>query len=291
MGFLGNFKAMLKSKKVDVRARFEILRETISGTMSKFYMVRDKEREEIVGLKILDPVKTAAFDARLKGLKKPTEGEITAELVHPRIVKLHEHGLTTKDEQFLLMEFLDGPGLNSLLVAKSPLLEGNRVALIRQAAEALAAVHKAGYIHRDVCPRNLIATLQAASLKLIDFGLTIPAKPEFCQPGNRTGNPNYMAPELIRRMATDQRVDIFAFGVTAYEICTFELPWSRGLTGKAAMDHATKAPTDIREHRPTIEPRLAEAISKCLEQDVNKRLGNMEQFLKRIQGIEHEDVA
>ncbi len=74
-------------------------------------------------------------------------------------------------------------------------------------------------------------------MKLIDFGLTLPATPQFLQPGKRTGNPNYMAPEIVRRKPTDQRVDVFAFGVTAYEICTGELPWLRGTTGMAAMTH------------------------------------------------------
>ena len=57
-------------------------------------------------------------------------------------------------------------------------------------------------------------------VKLIDFGLTIPYTPEFCKPGNRTGTPDYLAPELIRRVTTDHRVDLFALGVTAYEMFT-----------------------------------------------------------------------
>jgi len=58
------------------------------------------------------------------------------------------------------------------------------------------------------------------------------------QPGNRTGTPNYMAPELVRRLKTDQRLDVFSFGVTAYETCSFDLPWERGTTGQVAMSHA-----------------------------------------------------
>ena len=122
---------------------------------------------------------------------------------------------------------------------------------IRQAAEAIAAVHEAGFIHRDICPRNFLLTNNREDLKLIDFGLTVPATRWFMQPGNRTGTPNYMAPELVRRRPTDQRLDVFAFGVTAYEICTFELPWLRGTTGMAAM---TPRPAADR-HPPAIAPR------------------------------------
>ncbi len=65
------------------------------------------------------------------------------------------------------------------------------------------------------------------SVKLIDFGLTLPAKPEFMQPGNRVGTPNYMSPEIVRRKKTDLRVDVFSFGVSMYELCAFELPFPR----------------------------------------------------------------
>jgi serine/threonine protein kinase len=290
MGLLDNFKGLFKSaRRVDIRARYEILREAISGTMSKFYMARDRQSDRIVGVKLLDTKKTADFEARLKGLKKPSEGEITATFHHPRIVQVIDHGLTTDNEQFIVMEFLEGQGLNSVLLARDNRLNGQRVELIRQAAEALQAVHQAEYIHRDVCPRNFIVSPAIDSLKLIDFGLSIPNKPEFLQPGNRTGNPNYMAPEIVKRKATDHKVDVFAFGIMAYEICTFELPWTRMLTGKSAMDHATRPPTPIEQYHPGINIRLARAIMTCIEQEVSNRCPSMEQFLKSIKGIDHED--
>jgi len=104
------------------------------------------------------------------------------------------------------------------------------------------------------------------------------------QPGNRTGTPNYMAPELVRRRPTDQRLDVFAFGVTAYEFCTFELPWLRGTTGMAAMTH-DQPPTDIHHYRPDIQPQLAKAIHACIEPDVAKRCPSMEDFLRMIRKV------
>ncbi len=289
MGFLDRIKATLFSSKLNVSSRFELLREAISGTMSKFYMARDRQTGEVVGLKILDREKTTLFEARFKGLVKPTEGEIAIQFDHPYIVMTYEYGLTVDDAQYLVMEFLEGAGMNSVLVGRDSTLEGRRVKFIRQVAQALAEVHSAGYLHRDICPRNLILTGDGEALKLTDFGLSVPATKMFMQPGNRTGTPNYMAPELVRRYQTDQRLDVFAFGVTAYEICTFELPWMRGTTGMAAMTH-DQPPTDIREYRPNIHPVLAKAIHQCIEPNFKKRCPSMEHFLQMISRVEHEDV-
>ncbi len=275
--------------RLDVRSRFELKREAISGTMSNFYMARDRQTGRIVGLKILDPERTAAVEDRYKGLKKPAEGEIALQLDHPYIVKTYEHGVTIDGAPYLVMEYLEGPGMNSLLFARDGRLDGRRVQYIRQAAEALAAVHGAGFIHRDVCPRNYILTDGGETLKLTDFGLTVPDRKPFRRPGIRTGTPDYMAPEVARRRPVDKRLDVFAFGATAYEICTFELPWRRGATGAAAMTH-DHPPVDIRHYRPQINPQLASAIHACLEPDPAKRCPSMDRFLRVIRSVKHEDA-
>jgi serine/threonine-protein kinase len=290
VGLTQFFKSILDGGRVDIASRYEILREAVSGTMSNFHMARDRETDQIVGLKILDKAKTDALEARFKGLHKPTEGEIAASIQHPRIVTTFSHGITTNDEQFIVMEYLDGPGLNSLIIGRSKLLDGNRLALARQAAEALDAVHSAGYIHRDVCPRNFVCSKDATSLKLIDFGLTVPAEKEFMLPGNRTGTPNYMAPEVVRRKPTDQRLDIFAYGVAMYELFAFDLPWQRGSDGRAAMAHGLSAPPPLRKFYSKINPVLEAAIMKCMEADPNNRFLSMTQFLKAINRLKHEDA-
>lgn len=307
MDLMGSLKSLLKGKskdntsatpirgkrsgKLDIRKRFEILKESTAGTMSAFYRARDRETGQIVGVKVLDRAKFEAFEARFKGLKKPTEAEIAIQLVHPNIVRTLEHGMTTANEPYLVMEYIDGPNFSTLLNTKDTLLDGLRVPLIRQIALALQAVHAAGYIHRDICPRNVMIDTENGTLKLIDFGLAVPATPGFMQPGNRTGNPNYMAPEIVRRLSTDLRVDVFALGVTAYEICTFNLPWSRGVKGDVAMMHATQPSTDIFKYRPQIHPTLGKAIMKCIEQDRDKRCSSMEEFLKITQGLDQEDAS
>ena len=288
MGFLEKF---FGKKRLDYRERFELLQAAISGTMSKVFKARDRTNDEIVALKILDSKKLASVEARfraMKGVKKPSEGEIAIMFDHPYIVNTKEQGITTDGEHYLVMEYLEGTGLNNVLLVKQDLMAGARIHYIRQVAEALKEVHDKGFIHRDICPRNLLFTGDANILKLTDFGLSVPAKPPFTDPGNRTGTPNYMAPELVRRRPTDQRIDIFSFGVTIYELCCRQLPWPRGENGLAAMTHSD-TPTPIEDYRPDINKALAKAIHFCLEADPKKRCPNMEKFLFLIQKVEYED--
>ncbi len=285
------FKSILEGGKVDVGRRYEILREAVSGTMSQFHMARDRDTEQIIGLKVLDKHKTEQLEMRFRGLDKPTEGQIASSFDHPRIVRTLGHGITTKNEQFLVMEYLEGPGLNSLIVGRSELLDGNRLNLMRNAAEALQAVHEAGYIHRDICPRNFVCSPEADSLKLIDFGLTVPASKEFMQPGIRTGTPNYMAPEVVRRKSTDHRLDIFSFGASMYEMYSFELPWQSGSgDGMAAMSHGQSEPTPLEQICPDIHPKLAAAIRKCMAAEPGERTQSMSQFLSEISSVRQENA-
>ena len=291
MGFLDRLKSMLKSDKLDVDERFERLRSAISGTMSNFYMARDRETKNIVGLKIAKQDKLKLFEARFKGLNKPSEGEIASSLHHPNVVETTEFGLTTENLPYTVMEYLDGPGLHELIHNRDQILSGKRLNLIRQMAEALAYVHEQEFIHRDVCPRNFIVMKDMSTLKLIDFGLTLPATPDFTQPGNRTGTPNYMAPEIMRRKTTDQRLDIFSFGVSVYHLCAFELPWPKPPPEKAALAaiaHDKVEPRNIREYMKNINSELADAIMSCLAPDPRQRPQTLKDFLETIREIEGE---
>jgi len=286
MSFLQN---LFGKPKLNYRRKYELLHEAISGTMSKVYKARDRETGEVVAVKIIDSAILKKVNARWQGIKKPTEGAISVMFDHPYIVKTLDHGLTTDGEQYLVMEYL-GIGLNSVLLHTEDFMAGSRTYYMRQVAEALLEVHKQGFIHRDICPRNLLFDDDALFLKLTDFGLTLPNKSPFTDPGNRTGTPNYMAPELVRRKSTDIRLDVFSFGVTMYELFTRELPWPRGDTGIAAMSHS-EPPKPITDYRPNINKLTAKAIHSCIEPDVAKRCPNMGQFLKMIQKVENDDAG
>ena len=282
---LGDFFGSLfgGSGKVDLWKRFERMRESTSGTMSTFYKVRDLKTGAILGLKVVDAAKSAPVEARYKSLGKQTEGEIGKQISGPNIVQIKEWGTATTGDPFIVQEFIEGSLLHSLISAKKQFTPAERLDLVRQAATAIAAVHDAGFVHRDICPRNFILQPDGR-LVLIDFGLTVPDKPAFLQPGNRVGTPNYMAPEVVRRRQADKRLDIFSFGITAYEICTGQSPWPKGSSGKAAMAHDTP-PNDIREGWPEIPSPLATAIMACLSAEPDRRPESMARFLTAISSV------
>ena len=291
MAFLDKLKSMLQANKLDVSARFELEKTAFTGTMSRFRVAKEIKTGKRMGIKFLDIEKTEAFEARFKGLKKPSEGEIGLQVKHPRVAETYEYGVTTNGEPYILMQYIDGPGLSSLIQDEDPRLENHRIKMIRQMAEAIEAVHAAGFIHRDICPRNFIADADLENVTLIDFGLSVPDKPDFRQPGNRTGTPIYMAPEIVRRRHTDKRVDIFALGVTAYRLLTFHHPWpGEDITGKAALAHDTRQPVDILKHRPNLNKDLAEAIRACLKPDPTDRPESCDRLAKMIRKVEREDT-
>ena len=301
---MGFFERLFGKRKVDIEKRFvfEGHRSAITGTMSKFYRALDQETNRRVGLKIIDVDKMNQVEERYRAYGKagikPSEGEIALDLSHPNIVVTYETGVTTRKQPFLVMEYLEGTGLdnmiilahNNLLAKKEDPLSGHCLDYIRQCAEGLQYLHEHGYIHRDYSPRNLLFDGDRSTLKMIDFGLTVPNRPPFTDPGGRTGNANYMAPELIRRRPTSERVDIFAFGVSMYELCTRgELPWPRGQSGLAAMTHDQPA-ARLADHVPNINPKLAEAIHRCILPDPKDRCPSMQEFLRMISRIESEFV-
>ncbi len=295
MGLLDKLKSAFASRpgKLDVESRFERMRTAVSGTMSNFQVVRDIKLNKTVGLKLLDVEKCNTFEARFKGLKKPSEGEIAVQMKHPLVVETYEYGVTTKNQPYLIMEYIEGPGLQQVIqTADEQRVRPHRLQMIRQMAESIQYVHDSKFIHRDICPRNFIVTADYSKVKLIDFGLTVPATAAFMQPGNRTGTPLYMAPEIVRRKATDQRVDVFSFGVSAYCLYTFDFPWNvTETTGRAALQHDTAPPRDILEFCPALNPVLAKAIMKCFDPNLNNRMVSIAAFLQAIKGVKEDFVA
>jgi serine/threonine protein kinase len=284
--FKSNGKPKSNLPRIDVRRRFDLLNRTGQGSMSKVWRARDLKLGIVVCVKLLDREKTEKFEMRFKGLNKPSEGVICTMLRHKNIVHTLEYGISPEGEPCLIMELVDGMGLNYLIETKSPQLQGNRIRILSQVADALEYMHKQGFLHRDICPRNVMVTKDTV-VKLIDFGLTIPNRPEFLKPGNRTGTPNYLAPEVIRRTTTDHRVDLFALGVTAYEVYTGILPWEKATSAslQTLLSHMNSPGKDPREVCPNLDPKTVQFLLKAIERDPNKRFQTAAEFREALQQL------
>lgn len=276
-----------KVDKVDLKKRFHLLGTIGQGSMSKVWRAEDKVDGRSIAVKVLDKDKTRKFENRFQGLNKPPEQDIAAQLRHPYIVQTLETGISTDDEVFLVMEFVEGSGLSLLVDLQSDEMHRYRIRYMIQIGEALAYFHQQQWIHRDLCPRNIMIT-DKNNIKLIDFGLTVPNTPDFQKPGNRTGTANYLAPELIKRHSTDQRLDVFSYAVTCYEMYTKRHPWASAVTLDAVMQHINNPPIPILELIPDVNPRIAEIIMKGLESDRDARWSTAQEMVDAFRDIEPE---
>ncbi|MFV0443881.1 MAG: serine/threonine protein kinase [Planctomycetaceae bacterium] len=264
------FSKQPKVQKWDLRRRFDLIGRVGQGSMSKVWRARDVTSGRIVAVKVLDKEKTLKLESRFKGLNRPGEGDVALPLRHPNVVKTIEHGMTTENEQFLVMEFVEGAGLSYLVDAQNERMQKYRLSFMIQLGDAIEYLHKQNYIHRDLCPRNVMVD-EENRVKLIDFGLVVPNTPPFQAPGNRTGTANYMAPELIKRQRTDQRIDLFSYAVTCYEMVTKRLPWPAADSLESVLQHVNNPADDIRQSAPDLDEQVAAAIMKGLERDPQNR--------------------
>lgn len=278
-------KKKVVHEKTDITKRFNLIGRVGQGSMSKVWRATDLQSGRLVALKVLDREKTARFEARFQGLNKPSEGEVALSLHHPNIVKTYEFGWTLEDEMYLVMEFVEGVGLALLVDLQNEEMKRYRLRYMIQIGEALHYFHQQNWIHRDVCPRNVMISDDKCA-KMIDFGLVVPNTPAFCRPGNRTGTASYMAPELIKRQTTDQRLDIFSYAVTCFEMYTKRFPWDAALTIDAVLQHINKPPVDVTSLVPTIDKQIAAAIMKGLEANPDDRWQTVAAMVSEIRDAE-----
>jgi serine/threonine protein kinase len=187
------------------------------------------------------------------------------------------------------MEWVEGLGLNYLVDIRAPQLAGNRINYLSQLADAVQYLHDNKWLHRDLCTRNVMIN-QEGVVKLIDFGLTIPYSPEFCSGYNRTGTPDILAPEIIKRKAIDHRVDLFALGVTAYEVFTGQLPWERSPSSEETfLRRLNTPPRHAKELNPKLDDDLDELLWKSIAREPADRFASATAFKEALARLERQD--
>jgi serine/threonine protein kinase len=270
---------------VNLQRRFAILADTSSqGSMSRVYKAFDHETGRTICLKVQNREKNAAAAARAsKEEPRPAEGAIAIQVDHPHVVRTLEYGETSGGEHYLVMEFVDGHSFQYLIESKQGKTV-QKVEWLAQAAEGIAAIHAAGFIHHDINPRNFLLNKEHR-VKVIDFGLAVPNTAAFRGPGNRTGTLQYMAPELIRREPIDERIDVFSFGVVAYELLTDRLPYP-GTTSTTTMLHRINTePLDPAKVKPKLSDELCDVLRKLTARKRDDRwpsIANLSETLRSI---------
>ena len=290
-----NFISKLFSKgdgieRIDVKKRFDLMNRLGQGSMSRVWKAYDHISGRTVALKVLDFEKTQRFEARFQGLNKPNEGEIAKTMRHPNVVETYEFGWTVDDEQFLVMEFIEGVSLSLLTDLQNDQMRKYRMRFAIQIGYAVDFIHKQGWIHRDLCPRNILVASDN-QIKIIDFGLMVPDTPDFRKPGNRTGTANYMAPELIKRQSTDQRIDIFSYAITCYEMFSGRLPWEAAQTLDAVVQHINKPPAELKAVAKDVDDEIHEIIMKGIATVPDHRWQTTEDMVNALRIAEKRMVT
>jgi serine/threonine protein kinase len=194
-----------------------------------------------------------------------------------------EHG-KINGTLFCLMEYVESSNLKQMFVRNDPTLLENVGNILIDMAVALEHVHDSGYMHLDFKPENVLITRNAA-VRLVDFDLAQP-RPEKPKKFSRNpGTPAYMAPEQLQREAYDHRVDVFAYGVTAYELLTGQKPFAGDTPDEILRKQLDRSGlVTPRSINPDIPPAVEKTILKCLERDPDKRHPIMSVLVLELKG-------
>jgi len=197
--------------------------------------------------------------------------EILSKIHHnENVINYIEHG-KIEGTPYLLMDYVESSNLKLLLSRGDEVLAENVAQIIIDMALGLEQVHDSGFIHLDFKPENILVT-RNAGVRLIDFDLARlkPVEPKK-MPGKNPGTPAYMAPEHLQGLAIDQRADIFAFGVTAYEVLTTQKPFPGDTPDEILRKELNDECVAPRELNPDIPAAMEKIILKSLKRDMDER--------------------
>ena len=193
---------------------------------------------------------------------------------HDCVVGYYEHG-KIDGSLYLLMEYVEGWNLKLMYSSHDQVLLDNVGNIIIDMATGLEHVHESGFMHLDFKPENVLVT-RNANVKLADFDLAQPIPKVAKKLARNPGTPAYMSPEQLMREPVDQRADIFAFGVSTYELLTNYKPFPGDNAGEIlARQRDRSGFITPRQHNPDLPAALEKVILKCVQQDPEKRYPSM----------------
>ena len=254
--------------------RFKVERALGRGGMGMVFLATDQKIGEEVALKVIasnlaeDPSAAERFRREVGAARKIT---------HTNVIRIHD---LEEDGRllFLSMEYFPGIDLAELLSRRGtlPLDEGR--AVLAQVCAALTAAHRAGVVHRDLKPGNVLIN-DKGEVRVIDFGL---AKASYMHSMTATGlimgTPEYMAPEQVRGRATDHRTDIYALGAMAYHLLCGQPPFKGDTPIAIGFQHCAEPPPPPSSINPELPESVESAILRCMEKDPAQRFEAVTDF-------------
>lgn len=239
------------------QGKYEILEHIGNGGFGAVYKARHLELGLTVAIKVLHPSMLTNDENRTRF---QTEGKILSELSHPNVVHFYENGISDQRLPYIVMEFLQGETLSSILSKKEKLSPEEAIKIGIQVCDALSAAHSSGIVHRDLKPNNIVLlTRRDSTVKLVDFGLSrvmessnLSNNQHLTKTGFLIGSVRYMSPEHCKGGKADDRSDIYALGCILYECISGELPLSADNPVGMLHKHANEQPPLLSEASPGV---------------------------------------
>ena len=265
-----------------VGGRYQVLGRAGEGAYGAVYQVQHLDIGRVFALKVLrarhlfDGTQVARFRR---------EAQTAAAIAHPGIVDVTDFGLTDADQPYIVMEWLEGSTLGHTVRAQGPMPPDEVRRIVVDVAEALAAAHAAGVVHRDLKPDNILLPADGGSPKVTDFGLCAckeNAGPRVTQAGQIFGTPFYMAPEQASGSETTAACDVYALGCILFELMTGRPVFDQGSSVQVMLSHINDpAPMVSQTTRRPVPPELDALVERCLSKEPADR-PTMEELVEEL---------
>lgn len=266
-----------------VDGRYRVRARIARGGMATVYVATDLRLERRVALKVMHGHLSddTVFQSRFI-----QEARAAARLADPNVVNVFDQG-QDGDMAYLVMEYLPGITLRELLREQRRLTVPQAISILDAVLSGLAAAHKAGIVHRDVKPENVLLA-EDGRIKIGDFGLARATTANTASGAQLLGTIAYLAPELVTRGTADARSDIYAIGIMLYEMLTGEQPYKGEQPMQIAFQHATDSVPRPSVKNPGVPEPLDELVLWATERSPDDRPLDAREMLQRLREIERE---
>ncbi len=262
--------------------RYQIERLLGEGGMARVYLGRDLRLNRPVAIKIPHPhlMTDPEFLARFRH-----EAHAAAMVSHPNLVDVYDVG-QDGNQHYIVMEYVAGVTLKQLINREAPFAVPRAVRIAEQIARGLHAAHRAGLIHRDIKPQNIIVT-DEGQVRITDFGVAKSRlSTAMTETGVALGTVDYIAPEQAQGRPATPQSDIYALGVVLYEMLTGRLPFTGDNPVAVAMKHISQPPIPPRHYNPQIPLALEAIVLRALAKDPAQRYASALELAEALQAYD-----